>query len=124
MNITEMLDRLAEYQAQKDLANADKQALIDAVLTDEIKAKIADIETEFANKTEAVSENITVLESEIKQAVLSGGESVKGNLLHAVYAKGRVSWDAKTLDGFAVTHPEILFARKEGAPSVSIRASK
>jgi len=124
MNVLEKLEKLAEYQAQKDIANADKQALIDAVLTDEIKAKLADIEAEFANKTEAVSANIAALEAEIKQDVLAGGESVKGSVYHAVFAKGRVSWDAKTLDGFAVTHPEILFARKEGDPSVSIRASK
>jgi hypothetical protein len=34
--------------------------------------------------------------------------------------KGRVSWDTKALDGYAVAHPEIEKLRIEGAPTVRI----
>lgn len=119
--IVEKLNQLAEYQAQRDLATLDKQALIDSVLTPEIKARIADIEAEFTDKTATVSENIAALESEIKQLVVANGSSVKADFLHAVFAKGRVSWDTKSLDGYAAAHPELLTFRKEGDPSVSIR---
>ena len=119
--IKSKLDLISEYQAQKDLLNLEKQALIDTILTPEIKAKIAEIEAEFLGKGETADTNIAALTTEVKDLVIQAGASIKGNALHAVFAKGRVSWDAKGLDGFALTHPEILYMRKEGDPSVSIR---
>ena len=76
----------------------------------------------FAVKLEGVSENIAALEAEIKQAVISAGTTVKGSFIQAVFTKGRVSWDTKSLDGYAVAHPELLSLRKVGEPSVSLRA--
>ena len=122
--IKQKLDTLAEYQAQRDAALLEKQALIDAIYTAEIKARVAEIEAEFAGKTEGVNTNIAALEAEIKQAVLTHGASVKGSFFHAVFAKGRVSWDTKSLDGYAAAHPELLSFRKEGEPSVSLRVAK
>ena len=122
--IKQKLDTLAEYQAQRDAAMLEKQALIDAIYTAEIKARVAEIEAEFAGKTEGVNTNIATLEAEIKQAVLEHGASVKGLFFHAVFSKGRVSWDTKSLDGYATAHPELLSFRKEGEPSVSLRTAK
>ena len=121
MDAKEMLDRLAEYQAQRTIAEMDKQALVDSVLTPEIKAKLADIEAEFSDKVGAVDQNINDLTAQVKQAVISEGQTVKGNYLQAVYMKGRVSWDTKTLEGLAIVMPKLLDAKKEGDPSVSIR---
>jgi len=122
--IKQKLDTLAEYQSQRDAAMLEKQSLIDAIYTAEIKAQVAEIEAEFSAKTEGVTENIATLEAEIKQAVLKHGASVKGSFFHAVFAKGRVSWDTKSLDGYAAAHPELLSFRKEGEPSVSLRVAK
>lgn len=119
--IKQKLDQLAEHQSQRDAISLQKQSLIDEILTAEIKAKLAEIDTEFADKTSAVNENIASLEAEVKDAVRVLGVSVKANFLHAVWVKGRVSWDTKAMDGYAVAHPEILFMRKEGDPSVSLR---
>ena len=124
IQIKNKLEQLAEFKAQKDIASLDMQALIDAIYTPEIKAQIKEIEEEFAYQTQAVDENIKLLEDEIREAVIEHGESVKGSAFHAVYMKGRVSWDGKFLDGYAVDHPELLHWRKEGNPTVSIRASK
>lgn len=121
MNTIEKLNQLDEFQAQKALIDLDKQALIDAVYTPEIKKAIADIEAEFAIKSEAVDENIAKLTAEIKDEVLQAGSTVKGEHMMAVWAKGRVSWDTKALDGVVALHPELAQFRKEGEPSVSIR---
>lgn len=121
MDIIDKLNTLAEYQAQKDLLNLQKQDLIDAVLTAEVKAKLADIDIEFAGKALGVDENIATLTEEIKSAVKEFGASVKGDTLHAVFSKGRVSWDDKALQGYAVAHPELAEFRKQGDPSISIR---
>jgi predicted transcriptional regulator len=124
VEIEQKLDQLAEFQSERDVAMLEKQRLLDEIYTAEIKARMAEIEAEFSNKTEAVNKNIAALEAEIKQAVITHGASVKGSVLHAVFAKGRVSWDTKSLDGYAAAHPELLSFRKEGDPSVSIRVAK
>lgn len=119
--IDKKLDELAEFYAQRDLSEMEKKRLIDEVLTAEIKAKIAEIEAEFSGKGESVSEKIAELEGEIKEAVKLSGASVKGQFIHAVFTKGRITWDSKALDGYAKAHPELSEYRKEGEPSVSLR---
>jgi len=121
--IIESLDRLAEFQAQRDVMNLDKQAAIDSVLTPEIRVRIVDIEAEFDDKAQAVVSNIAALETEIKVAVVAHGETVKGSLLMAVWNKGRASWDDKALQGYMKAHPELADFRKQGDPSISIRAN-
>ncbi len=121
MNTQQKLDQLAELQAQAEYLALQKQALIDAVLTAEIKAKLAEIEAEFAPGAETVAANIATLTTEVKADVIAAGSTVKGAHLQAVFSKGRVSWDTKALDGYAAAHPEITPFRKEGEPSVSIR---
>ncbi len=118
-----MLDRLSEYQAQRSLIEIKKQELIDSVFTPEIKARLEEIDIEFAALFEGVDANISFLTEQIKSAVLSAGQSVKGKYLMAVWAKGREGgWDGAKLKGFAMAHPEIMAAKQpDGDPSVSIR---
>lgn len=124
MDTTEKLNRLSDLQAQADVIRLRFQELRDGIMTPEIKAALAEVDAEEATAIEAVSAGIANLTDEIKQEVVAGGSSVKGNFLQAVWMKGRVSWDTKALDGFAAGHPEIVQFRKEGEPSVSIRAVK
>jgi hypothetical protein len=121
MNTKEKLDALYELKCAIEVSNMDKQALIDSILTPEIKQKIAEIESEFSEKNAVVNTKLSALEYEIKADVVSGGETVKGDYLMAVFTKGRVSWDTKSLDGYAAAHPEVAQFKKTGDPSVSIR---
>ena len=122
--IKELLDQLAEIKAQIDLLNSDKQQAINSVMTDEQRTAIRDIEYEFGEKVEAAQANATELENKVKALVVEGGATVKGSRLQAVYMNGRVSWDTKAIDGYAINHPALFAFRKEGEPSVSIRAVK
>ena len=115
------LDQLAEYQAYRDLLALDRQALVDKIITPKLKAQIAEIEAEFATKIEVINATVSKCEAEVKSSILELGNSVKGERLHAVWSKGRVSWNTKGLDGFAKAHPEIESFRIQGEPSVSIR---
>src|SRR3712207_2013620 len=54
------------------------------------------------------------LEDVIKRAVLQQGASIKSETLHAVYSRGRVAWDGKALQHYAMTHPEITKFSKVG----------
>lgn len=132
MNTVEKLNQLDEFQSQKALIDLDKQKLIDDLYNrlytpevrkalDDIKTAEADINAEFALKSEAVDENIAKLTGEIRADVIASGATVKGDHMMAVWSKGRVSWDTKALDGVVALHPELAQFRKEGEPSVSIR---
>jgi hypothetical protein len=121
MNTSEKLDQLSDYQAQRDLIAIRKQELVDTIYTPEIKAKLAEIDTEFQTQYEGVDANIAKLTDEIKADVIKDGATVKGTNLMAVFSKGRVTWDGKKLDGMMSLIPQLKDARKEGEPSVSIR---
>jgi Mn-containing catalase len=124
VDIEQKLDQLADLQAQADVIRMRFNDLRDGVMTPEIKQALADIDAEERTTLEAVSEGINKLTADVKDAVILAGASVKGKYLQAVWAKGRVSWDTKALDGYAAGHPEIAHFRKEGEPSVSIRNVK
>jgi hypothetical protein len=119
--IKQLLDKLADLYSAKDAIMLQKQDLIDSILTPEIKAKIAEIDAEFADKASVVVDTIAALEAESKTAVLELGTTVKGAYLQAVWNKGRVSWDTKSLDGYMAAHPELSQFRKVGEASVSLR---
>ena len=123
-NCEYLLDSLADAHAQMALLRSEIAALKDAVLTPEIKAQLAAIDAEFEDRIAAGEERIKALESEVKAAALTVGETVKGSRMQAVWAKPRVTWDAKALDGYAMNVPELFAFRKEGEPSVSIRWNK
>ena len=119
-HIKTKLDNLANLRQEQERLLQEKQAAI----PQEIMAQLAEIDAKYSEGIQAVSSAIAALESEVKQDVVEYGASVKATFLHAVFNKGRVSWDTKRLDGYAVAHPEILDLRKEGDPSVSLRAVK
>lgn len=119
--VIELLDRLAEVQAQIDVTKMHYQELRDSILTAEQKQQMAEIEAELSSTIQPAQALAATLEAEAKAEVLKIGASVKGAHLQAVWSKPRVSWDTKALDGYAAAHPELLTFRKEGEPSVSIR---
>jgi len=123
MNVTDKLNKLSDMQAAMDFIRLHYQELRDLILTPEIRAALAEIDAEERTASEAASAGIATLTDEIKAEVVASGATVKGSFLQAVWSKGRVSWDTKSLDGYAAAHPEIAQFRKEGAPSVSIRAA-
>lgn len=117
MNSQQALEKLTELYAKRDLLMIDKKAAIPA----EIQAVLDEIEAEFSPKQDAIGNEISELEAHVKSLVLESGETAKGGSLQAVYAKGRVTWDSKALDGYAKANPAIAEYRKQGEPSVSIR---
>ncbi|HSR48346.1 MAG TPA: hypothetical protein VLL77_10235 [Anaerolineales bacterium] len=119
--IGEKLKRLETFYAQRDALEGEKQALVDQVLSPEVKKRLDEIDAEVAAKAEAVEANIAGLEAEIKADVLAHGESVKGEGVQAVWSKGRMTWDSKGLASYSESHPEILEFQKTGEPSVSLR---
>ena len=121
MDIYEKIERYSDIGVGIDLVYQEKATLIDSVLTQEIKEKLAEIDAEFQPRIEPLSQEKSMLESEIKAEVIEAGRTVKGSFHSFVWSKPRVSWDTKALDVYAMSHPEITQFRTEGSPSVSVR---
>ena len=119
--IRQKLNELADLQSAQDAIRLRKQDEIDKVLTEEIKAQLAEIDKRYQADFELIQEKVKETDGYIRQSVLELGASIKGSRLHAVWTKGRVSWDTRALDGYAAGHPEIVGFRKEGQPTISIR---
>ena len=122
MNTQEALNKYTDNLFGIATLSAEKQEVIDGVLTPEIKAKLAEIEEEFASKSKALTEENEFLKAQITAAVIAQGETISGEFHQAVYSKPRVTWDNKGLAGYSVAHPEIQVFQRIGEPSVSIRA--
>jgi len=123
-NLTQLLDQLADLRDALDDIRLSKQDAVEAAIPPDVKAELAAIDLEYAPMIEEAEAQCAALEQQVKAEVLAHGATVKGARVQAVYIKGRVTWDAKALDGYAMDHPELFAFRKEGAPSVSIRAVK
>jgi hypothetical protein len=115
------LDELSEVMSARDVARIDHQTARQALIPPEIQTALADLDAEFTMRDAAIALNLQELETEIKQAVLAHGASVKGTHVHAVWSKPRVNWDARGLDRYAAQHPGILVLRSESDPSVALR---
>ena len=117
---TELLDLLADLRAAADKCRLDWETARDAILAP-VKPQLADLDAEYTPMLAEVQAKLADAESLVKEAVLREGASVKGKHLHAIWSKGRVSWDTKKLDGLMIALPQLNDCRTEGQPSVSIR---
>ena len=119
--IRQKLNELSDLQLGQTAINLRKQEEIDQVITAEIKAKLAEIDTKYLGQQSDLQAKIVDLDKWIRDEVVKLGTSIKGSRLHAVWNKARVTWDNKSLEGYGVAHPEIFNFRSEGQPTVSIR---
>lgn len=102
---------------QKELGGVIEQAFLNCP---DLKERYDELQLNLEVVTKKRCELIEV----INKAVLESGESIKGEKLQAVFSKGRTSWDAKALEGYAIAQPDINELKKVGKPSVSIREVK
>src|SRR5512146_2680225 len=101
------LDMLADLRDRRAAAVLAVDAEIEA-LQAPIREQLRALEAAKLAATMALDAEISDVEAVIKLDVLKAGATVKGVRLMAVWSKGRVSWDNKRLDGYAMAHPELL----------------
>ena len=106
------------HASLKQLATLRDERAQTAAALDE---QIASLQQERDRLTKDINMDIKAVESEIREAVLGLGHTVKDDVLMAVWNKGRIKWDTKGLDGYAVANPEVGAFRSVGEPSVTIR---
>lgn len=122
-DIVAKLDELAEKQRELEAKRAIYNKAREAIL-EKVKDELACVDAEYIPSISTADTIVNALTADVKYAVVEHGESVKGAWLHAVYSKGRVTWDNKVLDGLMIAFPQLSEACKQGEPSVAIRASR
>jgi hypothetical protein len=125
--IETLLDTYTQAREAQDvfLAHcAAQEAELMTAIPEEIRVALAQVHDARAQQGTALTAEVEALAAQIKSAVGTKGVSVKGTSYHAVYARGRAVWDDAFLQGYAATHEEILQARRETEPSISIRKIK
>ena len=120
--IEQKLEELHDLRLRQGEIKHQFENLRDEIFTPEIRATLKAIDEDEQLSLAETDERIKELTAEIKRLVLDKGNSIKSEHLHAVYMKGRVSWNTKALDGVAAIYPEVAALKKVGKPSVSIRA--
>lgn len=121
LQVKAALDNLANAQAKLTVLMLELTQLKDSVIPADVKVKLADIDAEYQDKIDAANKAVSTFDENAKQMVATYGESVKGTFLHGVYNPGKVTWQNKELDGYAVAHPEIKEFRKQGKPYTTIK---
>ncbi len=122
-HIVAKLDELAELRAAAEITRLDYEAKKAEILK-VIQAELDALDAEYQPLLTTATERADALEAEIRADVLEAGGSVRGSQLHAVFTRGRVSWDTRGLEAYAEDHPEVQDYRRQGEPSVSLRQLK
>ena len=120
MELTACLDRLQAARAVALSANEEYAARREQIM-DQVRPLLELLDAEYADRLRDTGEEVTRLDAEARQLVLSYGASFRHAGVHAVYARGRVTWDNKGLTEYMEQHPELTEYRRVGNPSVSLR---
>jgi hypothetical protein len=120
-HVSAKLERLSNLRGAADLARLDYESKR-AEIMKEVQADLDALDFEYRPILDATEENIAALENEIKTDVLLYGETVSGGSYRASYTQGRISWDSDGMTKYAAAHPDVLQFRKQGQPSVTLRA--
>jgi len=119
--VATLLERLADLEEQELVASLAHRTDVQLALAP-LQDKLREIDALYAPGSNARNEEMTDVRKQITDAVRLLEVSVKSERMIAVWSKGRTSWDDRALQGYATAHPELLSFRKQGAPSVTIKA--
>lgn len=115
-----LLTKIATMEHDKAGLRKMLQAKIDALIPPELLQEMSELEAEFDTLNDQA--RVAELESQIKNAVLGVGHSVKvEGVGQAVYTKGKTSWNTDGLEGLMIAVPELAKFKTVGKPSVSLR---
>lgn len=111
--IVEQMQELARLEVALERKQKPFQKKMDALLEDQ------------AEKSGDLPDRIKSLEESIKRDCLLRGSSVLTDTPYdVIWSAGRVTWDGRALDGYAVANPDIGRFRKEGKPSAKLARKK
>lgn len=120
MEVSARLAALAQARHFAASVRAEKEERR-AVVLEQVRAQLEQIDAAYDDELRAADEAVSRHEAEVRHAVLQAGQSVRHEGVHAVYVRGRVTWDGKGLSEYSESHPEVEQFRRVSPPSVSLR---
>ncbi len=123
-DIERRLEALTKMQALYKETQTDYQTAQFAAIPPEVQAALDAVKSEYMPMLASMETDIAAVEQEIKAAVVARGSTVTAGGLMAQYTHGRVTYDAKRLDGLALVVPQINECKKVGDPFVVLKPVK
>ena len=114
--LTELIAARAVAAAARDEHRSRREAVMQRV-----QPELDALQAEYADRLATTGAEEARVELEARHAAVEYRASFKHAGVHAVYCRGRVSWDAKGLEGYAEAHPGVREFRRVGEPSISMR---
>jgi hypothetical protein len=105
-----MMGKYMEMKRELAGLEASKRELMEEAMPKEVRDKVAEIEAEFAGKSEAAAKALAEMEETIKAQVVTGQQTLVVKGLKATYHPGRITWDSKGLDSAVNTNPAVAEA--------------
>ncbi len=110
LDLQTRMDELADTEIQRDMVLAERETLKQKQVPANIQAELQQIDEEFAPKIEQIELNIKARKDQLQSMLKEYAQPVKSKFYSWSYDE-EVIWDAKGLDGYALSHPEILYMR-------------
>jgi hypothetical protein len=120
MELAQCLERLQAARTAAVEAN-DEYASRRSEIMEQIRPLLEALDNEFGDRLQETDEEVARLDAEARAMVLSYGASFRHSGVHAVFTRGRVTWDGQALSRYLEDHPELAEFRRVGQPSVSLR---
>ena len=117
------MDELADTEIQRDIVISERETLKQKQISVELQAELQQIDEEFKPKIEQIELNIKARKEQLQSLLKEYAQPVKSKFYSWSY-KPTVDWNSDALDGYALTHPEILWMRSEGKPSTKLTPKK
>jgi uncharacterized protein YifE (UPF0438 family) len=115
-----LFTRLVEARGRAEHLRREKEEEREKIM-ERVKADLDALDTHYGPELQEAEQELQEAEAALRAEVLLAGKSIKHGSLHAVYCRGRVTWDADGLARLADQTPAILECRRVGAPSVQLR---
>jgi hypothetical protein len=120
LELAALLERLQAARAAAAAAQEEHAARRSAIL-EQVRPLLEALDAECADRLRTTGDEVSRIQAEAREAVLSFGGSFRHAGVLAVYARGRVAWDTQGLTRYMEAHPEVAEFRRVGEPSVSLR---
>jgi hypothetical protein len=120
LELTRLFERLEAARAA-GLAAQQRVAFRKLDVMAKVQPELDAIDAETAPELKSLTDEAAAAEAAVRQAVLAYGRSFYHCTVKATYSRGRVTFDNKSLQVYAESHPDINRFKKVGQPVVSLR---
>ena len=115
------LNALVEAREERARALDKFRAKLLEVVPEGLRTAVDALFDNHEDTVEDLEDAVAAAETVAKEEVMAYGDTVDIPQVKALVNKGRVTWDSKRLEGYAVANPAILEFRKTGNPFVTLR---